>query len=382
VKKLLLVLSLLIVLSLVGFRLYQEMTSTEAAAAGGPPGMQQQASMLVETATAEPKEFTTRLDVLGELEPLYSVEVMSRISGRLKEVLVQRGDLVQEGQLVAVVDDVDLQQQIRRAEAAVAVAKASVAREKASHDNLVIQVERYQALHEESLVSTQDLQDLESRLRVSSAQVQLAQAQVDQAEASLRELKVQQEQTRVYSPLTGFVGTRHLDPGALVGSSVPIVRVIDVSRVKTVVPVTEGVLPEIRKGLGAEVRVDGYPNKIYRGHVTRISPLLNPETRAADCEIEIENQAETLKPGMFARVTIDASKSRNSLAIPRAALLTRGSEKGVFLLTGDLTTEYRRIDIGDIQGDFVEVLSGLEAGTRVVTAGAQKLNDGDKVRIG
>ncbi len=334
-KKLLLVLSLLIVLGLVGFRLYQEMTTAEVAAADGPPGMQQQASMLVETATAEPKVFSTRLDVLGELEPLYSVEVMSRVSGRLKEVLVQRGDLVQEGQLIAVVDDVDLLQQIRRAEAAIAVAKAAVAREKASHDNLVLQVERYQALHDEALVSTQDLQDLESRLRVSEAQIQLAQAQVDQAEASLRELKVQQEQTRVYSPLSGFVGVRHLDPGALVGSSVPIARVIDVSRVKTVVPVSERVLPEIRKGLGAEIRVDGYPNKIYHGHVSRISPLLNPETRAADCEIEIQNEAETLKPGMFARVTIDASKSRNSLAIPRAALLTRGSEKGVFLLTGE-----------------------------------------------
>jgi HlyD family secretion protein len=382
VKKILMVLALVIVLGLVGFRLYQEMTTTETAAAGGPPGMDQRSSMLVETATAESQVFSTRLDVLGELEPLYSVEVMSRVSGRLKEVLVQRGDLVKEGELLAVVDDVDLQQQISRAQASISVARASVAREKAAHDNLVLQVERFQALHAEALVSTQDLEDLESRLRVSEAQIQLVQAQVEQAEASLRELKVQQEQTRVYSPLTGFVSDRHMDPGALVGSSVPIVRVIDVSRVKTVVPVSEGVLPAVRKGLGAEVRVDGYPTKIYRGRVTRISPLLNPETRAADCEIEIENEAETLKPGMFARVTIDAGTSRNSLSVPRAALLTRGTEKGVYLLTDQQTTEFRRIEIGAIQGDNVEVLSGLDPGARVVTTGAQKLNDGDKVRIG
>lgn len=382
-KKLFLPLILLIILGLVGFRLYQKLNTADAAGPGPDPGvMAQRPSMLVETAAVQPQLFDSKLEVLGELQPQQSVDVMSRISGRLKEVLAQRGDPVEKGDLLAVVDDEDLQQQISRAEASIAVARAGVSREQANYDNLVIQVERFQALHSEQLISNQDLQNVESQLRASKAQLELAKAQVQQAEASLRELKIQQDQTRVYSPLTGFVGTRYLDPGALVSASVPILRVLDVSRLKTVVPVTEQMISKVHVGLPAQVSIDGVAGRKYEGRITRISPFLDPETRSADVEIEISNNQGILKPGMFARVSIAAGAPTKVLAIPRDALLTRGDEKGVFLLTADQTTEYRRIEIGRIQGDFVEVLDGLGEGTQVVTAGAQKLNEGDKVRIG
>jgi RND family efflux transporter MFP subunit len=337
--------------------------------------------MLVETAKVQPHLFYSRLEILGELEPRASVDVMSRISGRLDRVLSERGDAVRKGHLLAVVDDEDLLQQIRRAEASIAVARAAVRREEASFENLEVQVERFRRLHAESLISIQDLQDLESRLRAASAQVALAQAQVDQAEASLRELNLQQSQTRVYSPLDGFVGMRHLDPGALVNPSLPIVSVIDVSRVKTIVPIPEGMLKDVQVGLSAEVSVDAYPGVSQHGRVTRISPFLDPNTRTADIEIEIGNTAGWLKPGMFARVSIEAREPQTFPAIPRAALLTRGTEKGVFVLDKDQVTQYRPIQIGRIQGDYVEVMDGLEPETEVVTTGAQKLNEGDKVNI-
>ncbi len=384
-KKIILFLVVAALLGLVGIRLYEELGSASAAnggPAGGPGARMPRAAMLVETAEVRPHVFTSSLDAIGELVPRASVDVMSRVSGRLKEVMVERGDPVSRGQLLAVVDDEDLLQQIRRAEAAIAVARASVQREQASMENLQLQVQRYQKLYQENLLSLQDLQDLESRLRVSVAQVQLAQAQVDQAEASLRELRIQQEQTRIYSPLDGFVGVRYLDPGALVNASVPIVSVVDVSRVRTVVPVPEGDLSRVSPGLSAQIRVDAYPDRVYRGVVTRISPVLNPATRTADIEIEVPNETGVLKPGMFARVSLKADAARPALAIPRAALLTRGEQKGVFLLENNTTTRFRQIEIGRIQGDMVEVVSGLEEGVRVVTSGAQKLNDGDMVTIG
>ena len=336
--------------------------------------------MLVDTAQVEPRQFETTLEVLGELIPQAEVDVMSRISGRLQQVLVNRGEPVQEGQLLAVVDDVDLRQQIIRSEAATAVARAGVNREEATYRNLLLQVKRYQNLHEEALISTQELEDLESRLFVAEAQVELAKAQVLQAEASLRELGIQQEQTRIYSPLDGFVGTRYLEPGALVSPSLSILSVLEVDRVKTVVPVVETAIRRVRIGLPAEIAVDAYPDRIYEGTVTRITPFLNPETRSADVEIEIANPDNTLKPGMFARVKIDSKISRDALSIPRSALLTRGSQKGVFLLTEDMATVFQTIEIGQIKGNVVEVIEGLEAGVEVVNAGASNLNEGDRVR--
>lgn len=379
-KKLILPSLLLAVLALVGYRLYSELEPSNASSRGGN-GFSGRPSMLVGTAQARPHLFVSNLERLGELAPLASVDIMSRVSGRLREVLVERGDPVRTGQLLAVVEDDDLLRQIRRAEAAIAVSRASVSREVATYENLAVQVDRYKKLHSESLISIQELQDLESRMRVSAAQVELARAQVDQAEASLSELKLQHEQTKVFSPLDGFVSVRFLYPGALVSPSVAIVRVFDVSRVKTLVPVTEDVLPEVHVGLMSAVTVDSFPDRQYKGQITRISPFLDPETRTADIEIEIDNPTGELKPGMFARVSIEARQPKPSLAIPRSALLTRGNSQGVFLLDDDLKTRFVPISVGRMQGDFVEVLDGLEEGTQVVTSGAQKLNEGDKVTI-
>ncbi len=378
-------------LSALGFRLYQELPEVEVTAGGRPPGGGRPSgggrsfgggrpALLVNTAQVEPYQFQTTLEVLGELEPQAEVDVMSRISGRLQQVLVNRGEPVREGQLLAVVDDVDLRQQIIRSEAATAVARAGVNREEATYRNLLLQVKRYQDLHEEALISTQELEDLESRLFVAEAQRELAKAQVQQAEASLRELGIQQEQTRIYSPLDGFVGTRYLDPGALVSASVSILSVLNVDRVKTIVPVVESAIQRVRIGLPAEIVVDAYPDQIYEGTVTRITPFLNPETRSADVEIEIANPENTLKPGMFARVKIDAKISRDALSIPRSALLTRGSQKGVYLLTEDMAAVFQVIEIGQIKGNVVEVVEGLEEGVEVVNAGASNLNEGDRVR--
>lgn len=363
------------------FRLSQELGGADAADSPGGSGPGSRPAMLVETSVVQPRAFESSLDIVGELQPVASVEVMSRISGRLERVVPYRGDTVRRGQLLAVVEDSDLQQQIRRSEASILVAKAGAKREQAGVENLRLQLKRIERLHEDRLVSDQDLQDLQSRVRVAESQLELAEAQIQQAEAALHELVVQAEQTKIYSPLDGVVGSRYLEPGALVSPSVPIVSVIDLSEVKTVVPAPERALQSLRVGLATKTTVDAFPGKTYQGSIARISPFLNPETRSADVEIEIANPEKALRPGMFARVQIDVKTSREILAVPRAALLTRGSQKGVYLLSTDMKTVFQPVEIGRVQGDFVEILGGLPAGTRIVTTGAQNLNEGDLVKI-
>lgn len=366
---------------MLAFRLYQELGATGEAGADAGSGVGARPAMLVETEVVQPRSFDASLEILGELRAVASVEVMSRISGRLEAVLVFRGDRVKRGQLLAVVEDTDLQQQIRRSEASIRVAKAASRREQATVDNLRLQLKRIQSLYDENLVSLQDLQDMQSRVRVAESQHELTEAQVQQAEAALRELKIQQEQTRIHSPLDGFVSERHLEPGALVSPSVPIVSVLNLDRVKTVVPVPERTLEALRVGLASKISVDAYPGKTYQGAVTRISPFLNPETRSADIEIEIPNPGQLLRPGMFARVQIDVKTRQDLLAVPRTGLLTRGSQKGVYLLSSEMKTVFRPVTVGRIQGEYVEILDGLEAGTVIVTKGAQNLNEGDTVQV-
>ncbi len=365
-------------LSLLGVRLYQELSP--AASNAGANSRRQQVSPLVGTAEVSPHSFVNELEVLGELRPKAVVEVMSKVSGRLEVVLADRGQIVKKGDRVAVVEDDELQKQILRATAALAVTSAGVKRAEATRENLELQVNRYRNLRNNGLISPQELEDLESRLRVSEADLELARATVAQAEASLSELEIQQSNAIIFSPLDGVVGVRYLDPGALVSPSVPILSILELERVKTIVPVTESVLYKIRVGLPAEIVVDAYPGRVYRGTVTRISPLLNPETRSADIEIETANPELALKPGMFARVRIDVAVTRNALSIPRSGLIMLGNRQGVYLMTEQQTVVFQPIQIGSIEGDFVEVRDGLDEGSVIVSAGAQNLNEGDRVR--
>ena len=156
---------------------------------------------------------------------------------------------------------------------------------------------------------------------------------------------------------------------------------MNLDRVKTIVGVSESVLREVKVGLQAEIEVDAFPGEIYQGTLTRISPFLNPETRTADVEIEVANLDHALKPGMFARVKIDARVSRTSSGIPRAALLTRGSEKGVYVLGEGMTAMFQPIETGRITGEMVEVIGGLEESVEFITAGAQNVSEGDQVRL-
>jgi RND family efflux transporter MFP subunit len=236
-------------------------------------------------------------------------------------------------------------------------------------------------MHAGGLISRADLDETESRIRTGEAQLALAVAQVEQAEASLRELRLQQDQTRIYSPLDGYVAERFVDLGALVSPNTPLVSVVDISRVKLVVPVIETMLPDIRQGLSANISVDAYPDRSTKGTITRISPIVRSETRSADVEIEVPNSSGILRPGMFARVLIAGGRKSESLSIPRSALLTRGEQQGVFILDGEQMVMFRAIQPGRLDGNRVEIVSGLTAADSVVTTGAQTLNDGDAVRL-
>lgn len=365
-------------LSVLGWRLYEELTTD--ASPNRPGGGFRGASMLVETAQVQSAAFESRLEALGELKPKAEVEVMSRISGRLEQVLVDRGSEVRQGQLLAAVEDDEIQKQIQRAEASLAVTRAGVKKAEATQENLKVQVDRYKELYQAGLISPQELADLESRLRVSEADTELARAQVQQAEAGLSELKIQHQNSRIYAPLDGVVGTRYLDPGALVNSGVAIVSILNMDELKTVVPVAESIIQRIRVGQPTEIASDAYPELTYRGAVTRISPFLDPETRSADIEIEISNAGRTLRPGMFVRVRIDVNVTRQAASIPRSGLVMRGAQQGVFQVTQENTVRFQPVEVGTIDGDTVEVLSGLQDGAEIVTSGAQNLNEGDPVR--
>jgi RND family efflux transporter MFP subunit len=360
------------------FRLYQQLGAQADVRPGGGKGRGPRAQ-LVEVAVADFSTIRERVSLVGSLRAKHRVEVTPKFSGRVIEILVDRGDSVRAGQVVARLEDDELQQQVRRAEASHQVARASVAQRQAELKSVEMEHSRYRRLEDEGVVSSEESEQAQTRVDVARAQLNLAQAQVAQAEAELEELRIRLGQTAVLSPLTGLVGTRHVHPGALVTSNTPILLILDLSNMVTEVNVPERDINKIQVGNAARIMVDALPGEELSGHVRRVSPLLDPQTRTAPVEIELPN-AGNLKAQMFARVDLNLMTERKALLVPRDALVYRSNRPGVFVVESDIA-RFQTIETGLTEEDQIEVRSGLSKGTTVVTRGANLLKNGDTVQV-
>jgi RND family efflux transporter MFP subunit len=363
------------------FRLYQQLGGNSASArVAGPKGRLGARVQRVEAAVAEFSTIQERVSLVGSLRAKLRVEVTPKFSGRVVEIRVDRGDTVRAGQVIARLEDDELQEQVRRAEASLRVARASMLQRSAELKSVEMEHNRYRSLEEEGVVSSEQREQAQTRVEVSRAQVNLAEAQVGQAEAELAELQIRLGQTDVLAPHTGVVGQRFVDPGALVTTNTPILLILDISSMEMVVNVPERDVNKLQVGNKARVLVDAVPGEELSGRVVRISPLLDPQTRTAPVEIEVPNPSRNLKAEMFARVELNLMTEKEALLIPRDALVYRGNRSGVFVVESDVV-RFQTIETGITEADRIEVRTGLTEGATVVTRGANLLKNGDAVQI-
>ena len=314
----------------------------------------------------------------GALKPKEQVDVASKATGRVESIRFRVGDRIGAGALVAELEDDELRQQVHRAEAAIAVARASYSQRRAEHDNARAELERAESLSQDGLISSQDYEAQKTSLAVVNAQVELAEAQQKQAEAELSELKIRLAQTKIYSPMRGIAARRYVDVGALVSPTTPIIRIVNLSTMVTLGNVPERNIGRLRVGNPATVRVDALPEQPFRGRVARIAPVLDAATRSALIEIDIRNPKGALKAEMFARIELDLGASRQATLIPRDSLVYRSQQPGVYVVEGSRPV-FRSIETGMTRQETVEVLSNLDPGTSIVGRGATMLRDGDRI---
>ena len=217
-------------------------------------------------------------------------------------------------------------------------------------------------------------------MRVGKAEVDLAQARVDQSAADLLHAKLALSDARILAPLSGFVAERHVDVGELSKPDVVLMRIVDISTVKTVIHIVERDYPKVVSGQRAHITVDAFPGHQFEGKVVRKAPVLDPLTRTADVFIEIPNGEKLLKPGMHARVRLIFDRHRQAKVLPMAALLDDGQKRAVFVLSGNPSrAKLQRVQTGYADGDTIEILSGLGPRDRVVVSGAELLKEGQTV---
>jgi HlyD family secretion protein len=338
--------------------------------------------MTVETAPVKRADMSESIEVVGNLIGAATVEAVAKVSGRLDDVFVRLGDGVSKGQKLAKVEDRELLEQIKQADASYEVAQATIRQREADLRLAQTNLDRAKNLYERQLIPKQNYDDADARYAASVAQLDLAKAQFTQSQARLDELKINLANTTILSPVSGFVGRRSLDPGAWVTPNSSFISLVDIRMVRLVANIVEKELRRIRQGMIAEVEVDAFPGEKFKGSIAHVAPILDPATRTAQIEVEIQNPQFRLKPGMYAKVTFRVEHRENTLVVPTSALVDVGGHRGVYQPGQNdqgAIAEFKKIEVGLIDQNLVEVVAGLAEGETVITTGAGALRQNDRI---
>jgi RND family efflux transporter MFP subunit len=330
-------------------------------------------------AQATKGDISASMTVVGNLIGLQTVEIVPRTGGRLVTVNVQLGDPVRRGQLLAKIEDFEIVEQVKQAEASLEVARATIRQREADLKVAELNFERSKNLFGRQLLAKQALDDAESRFLAAQAQLDLSKAQAIQTSARLEELQINLGNTKIISPVDGFVARRNIDPGAWAAQNAPVMSVVDISRLRLVANVVERDLRLVNVGDPAQVEVDAFPGERFKGRIARVAPVLDPATRTAPMEVEIQNTDNRLKPGMYAKVLLTIEERKDATIVPKVAVVDFEGKRGVWLPEGENKARFADVKLGLEDAERVEILAGLKPGDRVVTEGAASLRAGDTI---
>ena len=290
------------------------------------------------------------VDQIGEFTATVEAQVKNNIAPqtpfRIKQIYVEVGDRVKQGQLLAQMDATNLQQ-----------AKIQL-------DNQELEFKRVDELYKVGGTSKSAWDSQHTALEV--------------ARASYKNLM---ENTKLVSPISGLITARNYDSGDMYSGANPIFTVEKIRPVKLMVNVSESLFTKIKKGHEVDVRFDVYGDEIFQGKVSLVYPTIDPSTRTCPVEIKIQNNDERVRPGMFARVTMNFGSMRRIVAPDRSIVKQAGAGDRYIYVYKNGTVSYQKVEIGRRFNDKYEIISGVADGDQVVTTGQSRLTNGMEVEI-
>ena len=312
------------------------------------------------------------VEVVGSLQPKFSVDVKSEITGTVTAIFVTEWVPVHKGDRLAHLDT-------RESDAGIEALKAAVAQATVAESRAQREYVRAQQLREFGLITPQSFDDAKSAVEATQAAVSSANAQVRTAESHLAK-------SNIVSPMDGTVALRGVSVGDRVenmGSGNPLFRIVDNRLMDLTVSVPSSRLSLVHVGQPLEFSTDAVPGRTFTGQVMFINPAIDPSSRSAQVVVSVTNADGALRGGSFVKGRIVVARRTAVLQVTREALLNWNVEKqtaDVLILRGD-KTEKRAVTLGTVSGASVEVVSGLLPGDQVVTRGAFAIGQDDKVIV-
>ena len=334
----------------VGYRIFDNIQKNKERAARINKGRE------VAVETALPKRVTIVPEMIfsGSLDPEWQAEVAPKVDGRIEKVFVKEGDKVTKGQVLATLEQVDIDAEVLKARSEYVEAKTNL--RKAARD-----LERYEKLYQAGAVSEQTVDDYRFAHENADAQLNAALGNLRGKESSL-------SGTNIVAPADGIIAKRYFQEGYYAKSGNVLFAIADISTLKTVINIPEGQIAGVAVGNEAKITLPAFENREIIGKITSIAPVADLPAHTFSTEISVDNP-EGLRAGVFATVKLVAEPRNNVLTIPMHSIVMRDDQKTVYVVDEENKVSRRVLAIGYSNEEFAEVVSGLSEKDVIVTRG-------------
>lgn len=337
-------------------------------------GGEQQAAAPTQVGVAKRGDFKVEVSATGTVEPEFIVEIKSKASGTVKSVAVDVGSRVEQGALLVEIDPLMESRKLTQAQADLRMAQAQRGSVGSKLEYTRAQLVRDEALQKKGLVAPDALEALRKELAVLKGDIQVADAQLLRARAAHAEAKDRVAETRIRAPIAGTVLERNVNPGTVVTAGTTnggqmLLMLADLSRLFVKVKVDEADVTRIAPQQKARVTSDALPGVVFLGKVLRVAPQGKVESSVTTFEVVVELTGagrQRLKPMLTANVYIAVGEVKDAVLLPRRAVQQR-SGRAVVIVEGQGP---QRVKLGLADDQSVQIVSGVEPGTRVVLPGA------------
>ncbi|HPF74684.1 MAG: efflux RND transporter periplasmic adaptor subunit [Lysobacteraceae bacterium] len=323
------------------------MMASAVSAQGGPGGMPPTA---VETAQVETVTLDQSVDVIGNLRANESVTIRPEIAGRIEKIQFDEGQQVKAGDPLFTLDAALIRADLNEANANLALSQRSF--------------DRAEDLIDRKLIAQSDYDSARSKLSVDRAKQASARTRLDKSV--------------IRAPFSGVVGLRQVSVGEYASVGQALVDVVSIDPIKLEFAVPEQYLSRVKVGQAVNVRADAFPGERFVGEVYAVAPQIDLTTRSLTVRARVPNADGKLRPGQFSSVSLVLDRIPDAMMIPEQSLWPLGDKQFVYRVV-DGKAEQVEVRTGQRQPGMVQILSGLNAGDTVITAGQQKIGPGSPV---
>jgi RND family efflux transporter MFP subunit len=372
---------------------------------GSAAGKSDDGPLPIEVEKVQAREVRRTIDVTGTLAAVEEVTVSSEVEGRVLRIAADLGDRVSAGQPLVVLDPEKLQYRLDQQRAALGRAMArygvvdldaplpaiertpDVQKALAERAQAEQSFRRAEELSKRELLPLQQLDDAEAMLKAKRADYESAlqsarnlRADIDAERATLKLAEADLRDSTIRAPFDAYVQKRLVSLGGFVKTQTPVMALVKVDPLKLTAEVPEKMAAWVKVGQALSLSVEAQPGTPVTGEIARLSPAVNPQTRAFPLEGRVPNPGGRLKPGSFARVHIVTDLIERVVTVPANALQYRYGVNRVFVVQGD-RLRATEIKVGDRSGDRIEVTSGVDAGASIAIKDVERLADGQRITV-